>query len=91
MTALEQLQKRADESPVTMADLKALLTEVRELETWIQTSNRVLTSRINRIARKTDSAYVFGSNEGAIRQELAELQKKQKQTETILQKMMLRK
>jgi hypothetical protein len=89
MNALETLTdkiNRSPEQPVTLADLKILLTEVWELNQWIENSNRILTSRINRIARKSDSQYVFGSNEGALRQELSELQKRQKQTETIISK-----
>jgi hypothetical protein len=91
MSQLDDLSRRADESPVTMADLKILLTEVKELETWIENSNRILTSRINRIARKSDSAYVFGSSEASLRQQLADVEKRQREMQTVLQKMMLRK
>jgi hypothetical protein len=89
MTPIEQLQKRADENPgtpVSLADLKILVQELKEQAAWIETSNKVLTTRLIRLQRKTDSQYAFGSSESGLRQELAELKKRQEQTETIISK-----
>jgi hypothetical protein len=93
MNALETLTEKAGRNPeqaVTLADLKVLIQELKEQAQWIESSNRVLSARLQRIQRKTDSAYVFGSNEGAIRQELSELQKQQKTMQQVIQKLMYR-
>jgi hypothetical protein len=90
MTPIEQLQKRADESPVTMGDLKILLQELKELGTWIEASNKVLTSRLIRLQRKSDSAYVFGNAELTLRQSVADLEKRQKEMQQVISKMQSR-
>jgi hypothetical protein len=89
MTPIEQLQKRADESPgtpVTGSDIKVLIQELKEQGRWLETSNRVLTSRLNQLKRKCDSSYVFGSSEASLRQQLADVEKRQRDMERIISK-----
>jgi hypothetical protein len=93
MSQLDELQKRADESPeqaVTMGDLKAITVELKELGTWIESSNKVLNSRLIRLQRKCDSSYVFSSSESGLRQELAELQRQQKTMQQVVSKIQSR-
>jgi hypothetical protein len=89
MNALEQLTdkiNRNPEQPVTMADLKILLTEARELAEWIQVSNKVINRRLVQMQKKCDSSYVFGSSEASLRQSVTDLEKRQRDMERIISK-----
>jgi hypothetical protein len=93
MTPIEQLTEKASRNPeqaASLGDLKALITELKELGTWIESSNKVLNSRLIRLQRKCDSSYVFGNAELTLRQSVADLEKRQKEMQTIIQKITTR-
>jgi hypothetical protein len=90
MTPIETLTEKASRNPnepVTGSDIKVLIQEVRELGEWIQTSNKVLTSRLIRLQRKCDAVYVTGTNEIEIRQSVQQLQTELKTMRTMVNRM----
>jgi hypothetical protein len=90
MTLIEQLTDKINRNPeqaVIMADLKILLTEAQELGEWIQTSNKVLTSRLQRLQRKADATYMGGSNELEFRERIQKLEKELENMRVIFSRM----
>jgi hypothetical protein len=71
-------------SPATAGELAAVLKELDSVEAWANTSFRVLNQRLQLLKRKSDPV------DPGIRQQLTEIEKKLKQTESIIQKLMYR-